>query len=274
MGKWPRVLALIPARGGSKGLPGKNVRPVLGRPLIAWSIEFASRLPMVTRCVVSSDSHEVRSVAQAFGADAPFERPAELALDETPMAPVLRHALEWVEREEGVPYDFVLLLDPTSPCRQADDIEDGLRLLRRRDEFDGVVSVSQPHFQPIWVGVRRSNTDEERLQRYFPSGAGVTGRQQLDKYLRVNGNFYLWRAAFVRRLLHSWMDEGVHGMIEIADVRGIAIDELRDLELLETLVRGGLVALPRFRCADAGERPVSPRPGLEPHSFRPAKTRL
>lgn len=238
-----RVLAVIPARGGSKGLPGKNVRPLAGVPLLVHSLRVAAQLPPVTRCVVSTDSAEIAEVAQAHGGDVPFLRPAELAADDTPMAPVLRHALDWVEQQEGQPYDALVLLDPTSPARQASDVLGALDLLARRPDWDGVVSVSAPTFQPVWVGVREAD-DTGRLERYFDAGIGITRRQQLDRYLRINGNFYVWRAEFIRRLDTSWLDEGVHGMIEIPESRAFAIDYEYEFTVLEALVAQGVVQLP------------------------------
>src|SRR4051812_8742805 len=110
-------LAVVPARGGSRGLPGKNVRPLAGLPLLVHSLRCAALAPDVTRTVVSTDSAEIAQVARAHGADVPFLRPAELATDEAPMMPVLAHAVAAVEAEEGRAYGSVLLLDPTSPGR-------------------------------------------------------------------------------------------------------------------------------------------------------------
>lgn len=239
-----RLLAIVPARGGSKGLPGKNVRPLAGLPLIGHSLRAAAMLPSLTRCIVSTDSPEIADVARSLGGDVPFLRPAELAADDTPMAPVLRHALESTEAQEGA-YDFVLLLDPTSPAREPSDIEAALLLLRSRPDWDGVVSVSAPTFHPVWVGVRPS--DDGRLERYFDAGVGVTRRQQLDRYLRINGNFYLWRAPFVRRLETSWLDEGVHGMVEIPEARAFAIDYVEEFQVLEALIAHGTITLPWLR---------------------------
>jgi CMP-N,N'-diacetyllegionaminic acid synthase len=241
-----RVLAVVPARGGSKGLPGKNLRPLAGVPLIGYSLRAAGLVPSITRCVVSTDSAQIASVASELGADIPFRRPAELAADETPMAPVLRHALVTVEAQERARYDFVVLLDPTSPARDPADVQTALDLLRGRVDWDGVVSVSAPTFQPVWVGVRPAADDPDRLERYFADGVGVTRRQQLPRYLRINGNFYVWRAEFVRRMQTSWFDEGIHGMVEIPESRAFAIDYLYEFELLEALVAQGLVSLPQI----------------------------
>jgi N-acylneuraminate cytidylyltransferase len=239
-----RVLAVIPARGGSRGLPGKNIRPLCGLPLIAHSIRAAQLIPSVSRCIVSTDDPEVAAVATSLGGEAPFVRPRELATAHTPMAPVLTHALAFVENQEARPYDVVVLLDPTSPAREPADVEAALRLLLDRPEYDGVVSVSQPTFNPLWVGVRGSTEDPARMERYFPEAAGVTRRQDAPRLLRVNGNFYLWRAEFVRDMPAAWMDEGVHGMVEIPERRAFAIDTLEEFEQLQALVDQGLLALP------------------------------
>jgi CMP-N,N'-diacetyllegionaminic acid synthase len=242
-----RVLAVIPARGGSKGLPGKNTRPLAGLPLIGHSLRAADLVPSIDRCVVSTDSEQIADLARSLGADVPFLRPAELAADDTPMAPVLRHALGEVEATEGSTYDFVVLLDPTSPAREPADIEAAIARLAARPEWDGVVSVSAPTFQPVWVGVRSAADDPDRMERYFAEGVGITRRQQLGRYLRVNGNFYVWRADFVRRMESSWMDEGVHGMVEIPESRAFAIDYRYEFDVLEALIAQGLVQLPWLR---------------------------
>jgi CMP-N,N'-diacetyllegionaminic acid synthase len=242
-----RVLAVIPARGGSKGLPGKNTRPLAGLPLIGHSLRAAELVPSITRCVVSTDSAEIAALARTLGGDVPFIRPAELAADDTPMAPVLRHALAAVEEQEGSTYDFLVLLDPTSPARQPADIEAAVSRLAGRPDWDGVVSVSAPTFQPVWVGVRPSPDDPDRMERYFPEGVGITRRQQLGRFLRVNGNFYVWRAAFVRRMETSWMDEGAHGMVEIPESRAFAIDYQYEFDVLEAMLAQGLVTLPWLR---------------------------
>jgi N-acylneuraminate cytidylyltransferase len=239
-----RILAVIPARGGSKGLPGKNIRPLSGMPLIAHSIRAAGLTPQVTRCVVSTDSEEIAAVARRHGGETPFLRPAELARDDTPMAPVVRHALEWCEREEGVPYAAVLLLDPTSPARVPQQLADAAEMLFANADLDGVISVSEPTFNPVWVGVRPGETPDSPLERFFDAGAGVTRRQDADRFLRINGNFYLWRAEFVRRLQTSWFDEGRHAGAEIPESQAFSIDDEYEFRLIEALVAADIIRLP------------------------------
>ena len=240
----PRVLAVIPARGGSKGLPGKNIRPLAGLPLLAHSIRAAALTPEVTRCIVTTDSAEIADVARAHGGDVPFLRPAELAADDTPMAPVVRHALEYVETEEGRSYDAVLLLDPTSPARVPAQLAEAVHRLQSTAALDGVVSVSEPTFNPVWVGVRPDDERGGALSRYFPAGTGITRRQDVARFLRINGNFYLWRAGFVRRLEASWFDEGTHAGLEIPEAQAFSIDDDYEFRLIEALIGAGLITLP------------------------------
>jgi CMP-N-acetylneuraminic acid synthetase len=240
----PRILAVIPARGGSKGLPGKNIRQLFGLPLIVHSIRAAELTPSITRCVVSTDSEQIASVATSFGGEAPFLRPAELAGDDAPMAPVVRHALEWCEAAEGERYDAVLLLDPTSPARVPGQLDDAARRLTAHPELDGVISVSEPTFNPVWVGVRPAASPDGALQRFFEAGTGVTRRQDTDRFLRINGNFYLWRADFVRRLETSWFDEGRHAGAEIPESQAFSIDDEYEFRLIEALIVAGIIRLP------------------------------
>jgi CMP-N,N'-diacetyllegionaminic acid synthase len=248
----PRVLAVIPARGGSKGLPGKNIRPLWGLPLIVHSVRAAALTPEVTRCVVTTDSAEIAEVVRAHGGDAPFLRPAELAADDTPMAPVVRHALEWVEGDGGGAYDAVLLLDPTSPARVPSQLAEAVRSLAATPALDGVVSVSEPTFNPVWVGVRPAPSRDGALARYFEAGTGVTRRQDVGRFLRINGNFYLWRADFVRRLESSWFDEGAHQGLEIPEAQAFSIDDEYEFRLIEALIGAGLITLPWLDVAEPG----------------------
>ncbi|MCB1041088.1 MAG: acylneuraminate cytidylyltransferase family protein [Acidimicrobiales bacterium] len=140
------VLGLVPARAGSKGLPGKNVRPFLGRPLLAWSVEAALRATTVSRVVLTTDSEEYAEVGRAAGAEVPFLRPAELAGDEVRDLPVFQHALAWLRDEEGYVPDLVVHLRPTSPIRPEGLIDAGVERLVARPDADSLRAVSpSPH---------------------------------------------------------------------------------------------------------------------------------
>ncbi|GGC87309.1 hypothetical protein GCM10011512_12810 [Tersicoccus solisilvae] len=239
----PSILAVIPARGGSKGLPGKNVRPLLGRPLLGWSVALADELGPDVRCVVSTDDPAIADVARQQGADVPFLRPAELASDTAPMGAVIRHALETLDPDGHIA--MVLLLDPTSPTRTPERVRAAIDQLAAAPHLDGVIAVSEPFFHPTWVGVKKdAGADDGALARYFPEGTGVTRRQDVPPFLRINGNFYVWRADFVRRLETSWFDEGRHGYVEIPESHAFSIDDEREFRLVEAVVTAGLAPLP------------------------------
>jgi N-acylneuraminate cytidylyltransferase len=146
------ILALIPARGGSKGIPRKNIRNFAGYPLIAWSIAAAKQSSLVTRVIVSTDDEEIAAVAHEWGAETPFLRPAELAQDKTTDLPVFEHALKWLEDVEGYRPDILIQLRPTSPIRPHIMLDDAIRILLEHDDADcvrGVVPAGQNPFK-MW----------------------------------------------------------------------------------------------------------------------------
>jgi CMP-N,N'-diacetyllegionaminic acid synthase len=150
------VLGLIPARGGSKGLPLKNLRPLFGKPLIVWAVESALACFSLDSVWVSTDSDAIARAASAAGAEVPFIRPTELALDSTPMMPVMQHATDNFESFTGRPLEALVLLDPTSPMRLVEDVEAAISLFFSNGGCDAVVSGCEarrhPHFN--LVGIR------------------------------------------------------------------------------------------------------------------------
>lgn len=234
------LLAVIPARGGSKALPRKALQPLAGLPLIAHTIELARRCPDIDRTVVSTDSDEIAEAAQALGADVPFLRPPELAQDDTPMWPVVRHALDAVE-SVGEHYGAVLLLQPTSPMRLPDDVGEAIRLLREHPEADGVLGVSEPSENPISAGM---TVRGGFLVPLFPDAYAYTRRQDTPPVLVVNGALYLWRARIVRDRRDDPGAEARYVGLTIPARRAIDVDTGDDLELADAVLRAGLVSLP------------------------------
>jgi len=160
MVKQAEVLALIPARGGSKGIPGKNIKPFAGYPLIAYSIQAGLEAGMVGRVVVSTDDDEIAAVAREFGAETPFMRPKEFARDRTLDLPVLQHALDWLGENEDYYPEIVVWLRPTSPIRPPDCVDQAVNLLLAHPEADcvrGVVEASQNPFK-MWTLEAGSST--------------------------------------------------------------------------------------------------------------------
>ena len=135
------VLAIIPARGGSKGIPRKNIRNFREFPLIAWSIAAAKQSELVTRVIVSTDDEEIAAVARAWGAETPFLRPAEFSQDKTTDLPVFEHALNWLAEHENYRPELVVQLRPTSPIRPRSCVDDALRILLQHADADSVRGV-------------------------------------------------------------------------------------------------------------------------------------
>ena len=234
------LLAVIPARGGSTGLPGKNVRPFAGYPLIAHTLMMARMVPEISRCIVSTDDPEIARVAREHGGDVPFTRPAELARSETPIWPVLQHALAEVEREEGVRYKYLLLTDPTSPGRLPEQISDAFRRLKATPGAEGIIAASKPDFNPIWVCVYEKNGWMTDL---IDGAAAFVRRQDVPVVHRINGSFYIWPTEIVRTR-PSWRQGAKLLMYVTSELRAFAIDTLEEFEKAEQLVKSGLVPLP------------------------------
>lgn len=235
-----KILAVIPARGGSKGLPGKNIRPLAGLPLIVHSIKLARLCPQIERIIVSTDDKNIAAVAKQFGAEVPFMRPADLARDDTPMWPVLRHALETVECGERFQYDFLLLLDPTSPGRLPEDIAGALKKLLAKPEAAGIIGVSQPEFNPIWHCVIERNGWMESL---IDAAGKYSRRQDAPSVYKINASLYIWKADFMRREAKGWR-HAPHLIYEIPEARAVHIDDLHGFEMAELMIHHGLIKLP------------------------------
>jgi len=166
------VIALIPARGGSKRIPGKNIAPFCGKPLIAWTIEQAKRSRYITRVIVSTDDQEIARVARESGAEVPFMRPSEIAQDDTPDLPVFEHLLKWMRENEGVSPDIVAHLRVVGPLRRTEDIDRGIELLIKHPEYDSVRAVIPAPLHPL----KTYRLDGERLAPFVPEG--VSGMKE------------------------------------------------------------------------------------------------
>jgi CMP-N,N'-diacetyllegionaminic acid synthase len=235
------LLAVIPARRGSKGLPGKNICPLAGLPLIAHSIRLAERCPEIDQCIVSTDSEEIAAVARAYGGKLPFLRPANLAQDDTPMWIILQHALREMERRDNQRFESLLLLQPTAPCRLPQDVSRAMEMLDADSAAVGVVAVSEPNFNPRWVCVEESGGHMKRL---VPESTSYTRRQDVPTVYRINGLLYLWRRDHVVHSSTPRYFEEPHGMLVVPEIRAGDVDTAQDLAMLELLLREGLIQLP------------------------------
>lgn len=183
------ILAIIPARGGSKRIPGKNIKPFCGKPIIGYSIQAALSSGLFDQVIVSTDSPEVTEVAQEFGASVPFVRPAELSDDHTPTMPVIRHAIEHFDAEAKTEQDrvaFACCLYPTAPFVTKGDLAAGFSKLEQDGNADFCFSVTSFPF-PIWRAIRM--TDSERVEMFWPENQQKRS-QDLEEAYHDAGQFY------------------------------------------------------------------------------------
>ena len=203
----PRVLALIPARGRSKGIPRKNLLPIAGRPLIAYSILQAQASQRISRVVVSTDDEEIAEVARQWGAEVPFLRPSEYAGDLSPDVDVFRHALEWLERAEGYRPDLVVHLRPPGPVRRVELIDEAIDLLAAHPEADALRSVSVARQTPYKMWHVTEAGYLEPMQR-LPGVADCQSlpRQRLPPVYWQNGYVDVLRPRAVLEKRSMWGD--------------------------------------------------------------------
>lgn len=223
------TIATVCARGGSKGLPGKNLRPFLGRPLIAHTIAQARACTSIDAVYVSTDDEAIAAAAREAGAVVPFLRPAALATDESPKLPVLGHLVAHLE-QAGVRIERVVDLQPTSPLRHAADIEAALALAPLEDL---VVSVCRAADNPYFNLVERGADGRVRLCQ----GEGKGRRQDLPEVLALNGSIYVWRPDALKRAATA----GLWGVrirpYVMPRWKSVDVDDLEDFELAEWLGR-------------------------------------
>lgn len=191
------ILGLITARGGSKSIPGKNVKLLGGKPLIRWTIDAARNSGLVSRLVVSTDDENIRSVCLEAGAEAPFLRPPELSGDASPHIDVMIHALDWLENEQNYRPDYVLLLQPTSPFRTVEDIEGVIRMAEANPGAEALVGVCEIEQHP-WLAKKLDSNGG--MTDFMPSGLAYLRRQDLPPVYAINGALYLNRPSSLRRV--------------------------------------------------------------------------
>lgn len=225
------VLGVIPARGGSKGIPRKNIRPVAGRPLIAYTIEAARKARSLSRVIVSTDDPEIAEVGRAWGAEVPFLRPAELAGDDTPGPETAIHAVEWLRGHEGRAPEYVMTLNPTSPLREAQDIDAAVAIARRHDA-DGVVAVCEVKHHPYWT---RAITPDGRLTTAVPTDRPYESRQELPPMYALTGAIFLVKTAVLLAVRNYYTDRTYAYVMP--PERALDVDTPWDLRVLEALLR-------------------------------------
>ncbi|MDB6059947.1 MAG: acylneuraminate cytidylyltransferase [Verrucomicrobiaceae bacterium] len=227
-----RVIAVIPARGGSKGLPKKNVKILCGKPLINWTIQIALKSKFIDALIVSTDDQEIADIAKDAGASVPFLRPAALAADTTPTIDVIEHVLEFFNKEATQSFDYFILLEPTSPLREDDDIDNMLiKLDANADKFDAIISVGEvgehpsimkkligdgiePYCPDLQMALRR----QDNAPAFFPYGVAYISKIET---LLAERTFYPKRCTHYR----------------IKRYQNYEIDDIYDFLAVESIMR-------------------------------------
>ena len=230
-----KATAFIFARGGSKGLPGKNIRLLGGKPLIAWSIEHALAVNRIERVFVSTDSVEIAAVAREHGADVPFIRPLELARDDSPEWLAWRHALNYLLDKDGVLPEAMVSVPTTAPLRLPLDIENCLDEYEKGDA-DMVITVTDAHRSPYFNMVK-TNADGT-VGLVIPPQSAIARRQDAPAVFDMATVTYVARPEFI--MTHNAIFEGRVRAVKVPPERAIDIDTLRDFQIAECLftVRG------------------------------------
>ncbi|MDD5131498.1 MAG: acylneuraminate cytidylyltransferase family protein [bacterium] len=222
------IIAIIPARGGSQGLPGKNILPFCGKPLISWTIAQALKSKYLDKVLVSTDEKKIADIAQKYGADVPFLRPRRLATAASNIIDVLIHTLDFINRKEKK-YDLVMLLQPTSPLRTSKDIDLAIELFFR-EKAQAVISVCRSEHHPWWSVSLGNNL---RVAEYLGQGKLHKNRQILPDFYRINGAIYLTREITLRQN-KSFLGKSTYAYIMPVE-RSLDIDSKLEFTLAEFL---------------------------------------
>lgn len=222
------MIAIIPARGGSKGLPGKNIKPLNGKPLIAYAVEAALKAKHIDRVIISTDDEEIARVAVQYGAELPFMRPAELASDTALAVDNYIYTIGKLEQESGTIIDAFVVLQPTSPLRIAEDIDGAVELFEKK-KADSVISYTQEAHPISW----HKYLDEEG---HFIDilDANIKNRQDNRVSYYPNGAVYVFRTSMIRE--RKYYTDRSYAYI-MPRIRSVDIDFIEDFEYAEFLLR-------------------------------------
>lgn len=232
-----KILGIITARGGSKGIPGKNIKELAGKPLIAYTIEAAQASGVFDRLILSTDDEKIAEIARAYGCEVPFMRPEELAQDTTSHLAVLQHAVAWLHDNEGYEADYIMILQPTSPLRTDTHIKEAV-LLFEKSNADSLVSVCEApkHYHPHWQFIM-DHTNNLTIFTGEPFSQIVRRRQDLSPTYIRNGAIYL----FKKELLFHAINPSFFGDHVVAYImkpeESINIDSIEDWKKAEEILK-------------------------------------
>lgn len=229
--KGKTILAIIPARGGSKRIPDKNIKLLYDKPLIAWTIETVKKSKLIDRLIVSTDSPKIAKVSQKYGAEIPFLRPAKLAQDQTETIPVLQHTVNFLQKKEKFYPDIVVLIQATSPLTRASDIDGTIKKLFQNNAHSSL-SLCEAAQRPEWMFVVKNN----KIKPYLPAKIKLQQSQKLPKVLAVNGAVYTVKTEILMKK-NLLIDLANCAFFEMSKEHSIDIDDLLDFQIAEFLIK-------------------------------------
>lgn len=227
-----KVVAIIPARGGSKGIPKKNIKKLNGKPLIAYTIEETLKSKYIDRVIVSTEDLDIAQISKSFGAEVPFLRPIELAQDDTPGIEPIFHSIKHLEEKESYAFEYIICLQCTSPFRSSKHIDDALEKLIE-SKANSIVSVCESEISPYWM-----KTVENGVMRDFIKSKNfVARRQDAPKVYALNGAIYAAKKDFLI-INNGWYDDNTLAFI-MDKKSSIDIDNILDFKFAEFLMKEG-----------------------------------
>ena len=225
-----KYIVLICARGGSKGLPGKNIKPLNGVPLIGWSINVAKKINRVSRIIVSTDSKEIAEVALKYGAEVPFMRPEELSLDHSPEWLVWKHAIAYLESQQTEEIENLVVLPTTAPLRSIEDVNNCIDEFEK-GEVDSIITVSEANRNPYFNMIIN---DTNGYSSIVMNSNRVTRRQEAPKVFDMTTVAYIIKTKFIKT--SKSLFEGRVRSVCIPDERALDIDTMLDFKIAECLI--------------------------------------
>jgi len=234
MFKKQKIVVIIPARGGSKGVPRKNIKLLNGRPLISYAINVALKSKYIDRVIVSTDDKEIAKIAQKYKAEVPFLRPVELAEDSSPTLGVLQHAIKYLEEKEKYKPDFVVLLQPTSPLILVSDINKAIEKIIKT-KANSCVSVCEISERPEWM-FTFEDTEGDRIKPFLKKNNKKTNRQDLPKIFRLNGAIYVTKKNILMKE-NKITDKINSSAILMPIERSVDIDRPVDFCIIESIIK-------------------------------------
>lgn len=224
-----KILAIIPARGGSKGIIDKNIKELNGKPLIAYAIEAAAQSKYIDKLIVSTEDKKIAEICKCFDGEVPFLRPMELAADDTPGIEPILHAVKWFN-EKGCTFDYVMCLQCTSPFRQASQIDEAIEKLENQCA-DSIVSVCESEVSPFWM----KKIEDGVMKDFLSNIPFYSRRQDIPRVFRLNGAIYLAKTEILCKYDNWYTDNTIPYIMD--KISSIDIDDILDFKFAELLMK-------------------------------------